>query len=76
MTNCLTAYLFEPVRKSSAVARLLRIKRSKGDPEGQGATAYLSPRSVRAIAAWTDVAAIGEGALFRRVGVRRSSRLN
>lgn len=52
-------------------ARLLRIKRAKGDPDGQGATAYLSPRSVRAIAAWTDAAGIGAGALFRRVGVRR-----
>jgi integrase len=54
-----------------ADARLLRIKRSKGDPEGQGATAYISARSVRAIAAWTDAAGIGAGPLFRRVGVRR-----
>jgi integrase len=54
-----------------AEARLLRIKRSKGDQEGQGATAYLSARSVRALAAWTAAAGIGEGALFRRVGVRR-----
>lgn len=54
-----------------ADARLLRVRRSKGDPEGQGATAYLSARSVRAIAAWSDAAGIGEGALFRRVGVRR-----
>jgi integrase len=54
-----------------ADARLLRIRRAKGDPEGQGATAYLSPRSVRALAAWTEAAGIGAGALFRRVGVRR-----
>ena len=54
-----------------ADARLLRIQRSKGDPDGQGATAYLSARSVRAIGAWTDAAGIGAGALFRRVGVRR-----
>ena len=32
-------------------ARLLAIKRSKGDQEGEGATAFLSPRTVRAIAA-------------------------
>lgn len=52
-------------------ARLLRIKRSKGDSEGEGATAFLSPRSVRAIAAWTDAAGISSGPLFRRVQVRR-----
>ena len=52
-------------------ARLLRIGRSKGDQEGKGATAFLSPRSVRAIAAWTAAADIEEGPLFRRVQVRR-----
>lgn len=52
-------------------ARLLTIQRSKGDQEGEGATAYLSPRSVRAIAAWTQSAGISSGPLFRRVQVRR-----
>lgn len=52
-------------------ARLLSILRSKGDQEGEGATAFLSPRSVRAIAAWTQSAAISSGPLFRRVQVRR-----
>jgi site-specific recombinase XerC len=52
-------------------ARLLTIRRSKGDQEGEGATAYLSPRTVRAIAAWTDAAGIEAGAAFRRVNVRR-----
>lgn len=52
-------------------ARLLAIARSKGDPEGEGATAYLSPRSVRAIAAWREAAGIASGPLFRRVQVRR-----
>jgi site-specific recombinase XerC len=52
-------------------ARLLAIHRSKGDPEGEGATAYLSPRSVRAIAGWTEAAGIADGPLFRRVQVRR-----
>jgi integrase len=52
-------------------ARLLSILRSKGDQEGEGATAFLSPRSVRAIAAWTDAAGIKSGPLFRRVQVRR-----
>ena len=52
-------------------ARLLSIKRSKGDQEGEGATAYLSPRTVRAIAAWLDSAGIDHGPVFRRVNVRR-----
>jgi len=52
-------------------ARLLAIPRSKSDQEGEGATAFLSPRSVRAIAAWIEAAGITEGALLRRVQVRR-----
>ncbi|MEO0031289.1 MAG: hypothetical protein RIS94_1047 [Pseudomonadota bacterium] len=52
-------------------ARLLSIPRSKGDQEGEGATAYLSPRTVRAIAAWLEAAGIERGAVFRRVNVRR-----
>jgi site-specific recombinase XerD len=52
-------------------ARLLRIGRHKGDPDGEGATAYLSPRSVRAIEAWLAASQITEGPLFRRVIVRR-----
>jgi integrase len=52
-------------------ARLLTIRRSKGDQEGEGATAYLSPRSVSAIAAWIEAAGITVGPVFRRVNVRR-----
>jgi hypothetical protein len=52
-------------------ARLLTIRRSKGNQEGEGATAYLSPRTVRAIAAWADAAGFETGAVFRRVNVRR-----
>lgn len=52
-------------------ARLLSIPRSKGDQEGEGATAYLSPRTVRAIAAWLENAGIKTGPVFRRVNVRR-----
>ncbi|WP_298671610.1 tyrosine-type recombinase/integrase [uncultured Sphingomonas sp.] len=52
-------------------ARLLMIARSKGDQEGEGATAFLSPRSVSAIAAWQRASGIESGALFRRVQVRR-----
>ena len=52
-------------------ARLLEIPRSKADQEGEGATAFLSPRSVRAIAAWRAASGIAKGPLFRRVQVRR-----
>jgi len=52
-------------------ARLLSIPRSKGDQEGKGATAYLSPRTVRALAAWLAAAGIETGPVFRRVNVRR-----
>lgn len=52
-------------------ARLLSIARSKGDQEGEGATAFLSPRTVRAIAAWLKAAGIEAGPVFRRVNVRR-----
>ncbi|WBY18007.1 tyrosine-type recombinase/integrase (plasmid) [Erythrobacteraceae bacterium WH01K] len=52
-------------------ARLLAIDRHKGDQEGEGATAYLSPRSVKAIDAWLKAADIEDGPIFRRVIVRR-----
>src|SRR3546814_845376 len=52
-------------------ARLVSIPRSKGDQEGEGATAFLSPRTVRAIAAWREAAGIERGPIFRRVNVRR-----
>ena len=52
-------------------AGLLAIQRTKGDPDGEGATAFLSPRSMRAITAWLVAAGIAEGPLFRRVQVRR-----
>ncbi|WP_254054306.1 tyrosine-type recombinase/integrase [Sphingorhabdus sp. EL138] len=52
-----------------ADARLLNISRTKGDQIGEGATAYLSPRSVKAIEAWTQAGEIKTGPLFRRVRV-------
>ena len=52
-------------------ARLLRIGRHKGDQDGEGSTAFLSPRSVQALNAWLRAADITEGPVFRRVIVRR-----
>ena len=54
-----------------ADAGLILVRRTKSDQEGQGATAYLSPRSMRALRAWRDAAGVEAGALFRRVFVRR-----
>lgn len=59
------------VEAIDADARLLRIARSKGDQEGEGATAFLSPRSVAALGRWLTAAKIEEGPVFRRVIVRR-----
>jgi site-specific recombinase XerD len=68
----LLAVVFEDVVEAlDPDARLLKIHRSKGDQDGEGATAYLSPRTVRAIAAWLETAGIKGGPIFRRVGVRR-----
>jgi integrase len=52
-------------------ARLLTIARSKGDSEGEGATAFLSPRTVRALDLWREASGVEAGPLFRRVIVRR-----
>ncbi|AXB78584.1 integrase [Novosphingobium sp. P6W] len=52
-------------------ARLLTIARSKGDSEGEGATAFLSPRTVRALDLWLEASGVEAGPLFRRVIVRR-----
>ncbi|MFD1104460.1 tyrosine-type recombinase/integrase [Sphingobium olei] len=48
-------------------AGVVEIGRSKTDQEGQGAFAYLSPATMRAIAEWCNKAGIARGALFRRV---------
>lgn len=48
-------------------AGVIEIGRSKTDQEGQGAQAYLSPVTMRAIEEWRSKAAITRGPLFRRV---------
>ena len=51
---------------------VLTVPKSKTDQEGQGAYAWLSPDTVRRIAAWRKAAGIATGPLFRRVGVVRT----
>lgn len=48
-------------------AGTLLIPKSKTDREGQGAHAYLSPPTMRAIDRWRDKGGIDKGPLFRRV---------
>ncbi|WP_084691277.1 tyrosine-type recombinase/integrase [Sphingomonas sp. SRS2] len=48
-------------------AGTLFIPESKTDREREGAVAYLSPATMRAIARWRDAGHIDTGALFRRV---------
>ena len=49
----------------------LFIPLSKTDQEQEGAWAWLSAMTMRAVHAWQEAAGIEEGALFRRVGVDR-----
>jgi integrase len=58
--------------------RLLHIPRHKGDQEGEGATAFLSMRSVLALQAWVKTMAdllavpeMSEGPIFRRLFIKR-----
>lgn len=51
---------------------ILTIPASKTDQEGQGAYAWLSPDTMRRVAAWQQAAAIAQGPLFRRIGVVRT----
>jgi integrase len=68
----LVAVAFEHIEEAvDPEARLLHILRRKGDQDGEGATAHLSPRTVRAITAWLKAAEIEAGPVFRRVNVRR-----
>lgn len=50
----------------------LTIPTSKTDQEGKGTLAWLSPDTMRRIAAWQQGAGIKAGPLFRRIGVLRT----
>ncbi|WP_374414494.1 integrase [Novosphingobium colocasiae] len=60
------------VAPQSDGSAVLTVPRSKTDQEGQGAYAWLSPDTMRRVAAWRDASAILEGPLFRRIGVVRT----
>lgn len=55
------------VEKGSAGAGRLFVPRSKADQEGAGAYAYLSARTVAALATWRTACGVNEGPVFRRL---------
>ncbi|MEP9404324.1 tyrosine-type recombinase/integrase [Sphingomonas silueang] len=67
----LTAVTVADLRPQGDGTGLLHLPRSKTDQEGVGAWAWLSADTMRRVAAWRAAAGIGEGVLFRRVGVDR-----
>jgi integrase len=67
----LTAVAVADLRPQPDGTGLLHLPRSKTDQEGIGAWAWLSADTMRRVAAWRTEADIGNGILFRRVGVDR-----
>lgn len=55
------------VERGSSGAGRLFVPRSKGDQEGAGAYAFLSPRTMAALDAWAETAGGRNGAIFRRL---------
>ncbi|WP_165842875.1 tyrosine-type recombinase/integrase [Phenylobacterium deserti] len=66
----LMALRLEDLERLSDGGARLRVRRSKVDPEGKGAQAFLSPAGLAAVDAWLAAAGVTEGAILRRV--RRS----
>ena len=67
----LTAIDVRDIRPQADGAGLLHLPRSKTDQEGAGAWAWLSADTVRRVARWRADGRVGDGVLFRRVGVDR-----
>jgi integrase len=60
------------VERGSKGGGRLFVPRSKADQEGAGTYAFLSPRTMRALAMWRSAGGPSEGVLFRRVYRSRS----
>lgn len=67
----LTAVEVKDLRPQGDGTGLLHLPRSKTDQEGLGAWAWLSADTMRRIALWRSESGIGDGVLFRRVGIDR-----
>jgi integrase len=63
----LVSLLVEDIAEAADGSGSVLIRRSKMDTTGEGATAYLSPLTMRLVKEWTLQAGIKEGAIFLRV---------
>jgi integrase len=63
----LAAIRWAHVEKGNAGAGRLFVPRSKSDQEGAGVYAFLSVRTMAALAAWRDASGLSEGPVFRRL---------
>jgi integrase len=63
----LVSLLVEDIAEASDGSGSVLIRRSKTDTTGEGATAYLSPLTMRLLKEWISKAEIKEGAIFVRV---------
>jgi integrase len=63
----LVSLLVEDIEEGSDGSGSILVRRSKTDTTGEGATAYLSPLTMRLVKEWISQAGIKEGAIFVRV---------
>jgi integrase len=63
----LVSLLVEDISEAGDGSGSILIRRSKTDTTGEGATAYLSPLTMRLVKEWITQAEIREGAIFVRV---------
>jgi integrase len=63
----LVSLLVEDIANAEDGSGSILIRRSKTDTTGEGATAYLSPLTMRLLSQWLSQAGIKEGAVFVRV---------
>lgn len=63
----IVAVCWHHIEKGTVGTGRLFVPRSKADQEGQGAYAFLSARTMQALAAWRHASGAAEGAVFRRL---------
>jgi integrase len=63
----LVSLLVEDVSEASDGSRSILIRRSKTDTTGEGATAYLSPLTMRSVSVWLKESGLKAGPVFVRV---------
>lgn len=69
----LAAMRVEHLRTSTSGDWSILITRSKGDQEGDGRIAWLSPKTISQLRRWIEAAEIREGPLFRSLHLQRVS---